>query len=147
MTMQVGEKAWKIPNKMKPAFAKIYKIMEWIDDLAIPEQEKYFIYSALEELLSNKIRYGFEDSVRHDIAVRIAADGEAVRIELEDDGPEFDPTLQPAPDIDRNMSDGVVGGLGIELVRRICSEMTYRREDGFNRIALRVDILEPTAAE
>jgi anti-sigma regulatory factor (Ser/Thr protein kinase) len=61
-------------------------------------------------------------------------------MEIVDDGHEFDPTEHPSPDIERRIEDGLDGGLGLELVRRICPAMTSRREDGLNRLALSIDL-------
>ena len=140
-------RGWQIPNRLEPAFAVVYEIREWIDALPISDSAKYFTYAALEELVSNKIKYGFAAADDRYIDVRIEVENEAVLMEFLDDGNEFDPTAHPAADLRQNLDDGIDGGLGIELVRRICGEMTYRRENGFNRIELRVDILEATTGE
>jgi serine/threonine-protein kinase RsbW len=134
------EQRWLVPNQLETAFAMVYEIQAWIDALPIPEDAKYFTYAALEELISNKIKYGFNDTNERFIAVQITAGDTVIRLELTDDGHEFDPTAHPPPDIARNLDDGVAGGLGIELVRRICTHMEYRREGNLNRVTFCLDV-------
>ncbi len=139
MELRCTEGSWQIPNQMARACPVIYQILAWIDDLPISEQTKYFTYAALEELVSNKIKYGFDDARESFIAVKISIDETVVCMEFVDDGHAFDPTAHPPPDIARNLDDGVDGGLGLELVRRICARMDYRREGNLNRVTLCLD--------
>lgn len=137
-----AEGSWRLPNQLGPAYAIIYEILAWIDARPIPEDAKYFSYAALEELISNKIKYGFSDTNERFIEVRIRAGSQDVCMELVDDGHEFDFTTFPPPDIVRNLDTGVSGGLGIEVVRRFCTRMEYRREGNLNRVTLHFDIGE-----
>lgn len=138
---------WQVPNQMERAFAIVYEIQAWIDALPIPEDAKYFTYAALEEMISNRIKYGFNDTNERFIAVQITAGDTVICLELVDDGHEFDPTAHPSPDIAQNLDAGMAGGLGIELVRRVCTRMDYRREGGLNRVTLHVDIREKPGCE
>lgn len=130
------EKFWLIPTEMKAAYACIYDILAWVDGLAIPDQSKYFVYAALEELLSNKLKYDRGKSGDHPITVQFRITSEVVRVDLADNGQPFDPTAQPDSDVEKSILEGAVGGLGITLVRRICSHMQYRREYGHNHLTL-----------
>jgi serine/threonine-protein kinase RsbW len=139
MDLSGMEGSWQLPNEMRAACAVIYRILTWIDGLPICEDAKYFTYAALEELVTNKIKYGYDEAGDRVIEVKIAIDGSVVRLELVDDGPEFDPTAHPSPDIARHLEEGADGGLGLELVRRICSRMEYRRDGNLNRVSLCLD--------
>ena len=136
------EQGWQVPNQLERAFAVVYEIHEWIGALPISESARYFTYAALEELISNKITHGFPDGGERHVDVRIAFGGTMVRMEFLDDGNEFDPTAHPAPDLERNLDEGIDGGLGIEYVRRICARMEYRREGKRNRVTLHIDVAD-----
>ena len=45
---------------------------------------------------------------------------------------------EDASALQREIESRRVGGLGIELVRRICEKMTYAREGAFNRLVLHI---------
>jgi anti-sigma regulatory factor (Ser/Thr protein kinase) len=45
----------------------------------------------------------------------------------------FDPTMQAVPDIDAELDDRTVGGLGMFLVREMTDAQCYERADGENR--------------
>lgn len=54
--------------------------------------------------------------------------------EVVDDAPAFDPLAREEPDIDAELDEREVGGLGIHLLRRMMDEVTYARVDGHNRL-------------
>jgi anti-sigma regulatory factor (Ser/Thr protein kinase) len=57
---------------------------------------------------------------------------------LSDAGVAFDPTAMAAPDVDAEMDERHIGGLGVHLVRTLAEEIAYRREDGRNIITFRL---------
>ncbi len=95
---------------------------------------------SLDEVLANVVRHG------------LAGRGEAARVELElqlepgdpprcevrvaDDGPEFDPLAAATPDTTLGVDERPIGGLGIELVKRLMDEVHYERTGGRNRLRL-----------
>lgn len=117
--------------------------LAWAHDFPISDQAKYSLRLALEEILSNTVKYGYADQADHLISVWIAIDSELIQIELVDDACPFDPTLHPKPDIAHNVEMGIPGGFGIELVRHICRHMGYRREQDRNRLTLYISSADP----
>jgi anti-sigma regulatory factor (Ser/Thr protein kinase) len=107
---------------------------------ALPEEVTYAIDLSLEELVTNVIKYSFEEKGTHQIGVRISLEpGEAV-LSVEDDGRPFDPLAAPAPDLDIPVEQRPSGGLGIHLVRAVAGKVTYRREAGKNRVEVRIPV-------
>lgn len=99
---------------------------------------------ALDEMLSNIIKYGYADDAIHEIRVRLRVDGPMVIAEIEDDGRPFDPLAAPAADVDAPAGERKVGGLGIHIVRKLMSQMDYARIDGRNRLVMKM-LLEEAA--
>jgi serine/threonine-protein kinase RsbW len=104
---------------------------------------------SLDEVLANVVRHGLAgrgESARVEIALSLEA-GEPPRCELrvEDDGPEFDPLTAAPPDTTLGVDERPIGGLGIELVRRLMDDVRYERRDGRNRLRLvrRMVAMEP----
>ena len=91
MPQLYGEHSWQIPNQLGPATAMTRDALKWANAFPISDQAKYSLRLALEEMLSNTVKYGY------------------------------------------------AGGFGIELVRRICRHMGYRREQNRNRVTLHIE--------
>jgi serine/threonine-protein kinase RsbW len=143
MTRLYGEKSWEIPNRLDTATAVAREALDWAGGFPISEQSKYTIRLAIEEMLSNTIKYGYDDTQEHLISIQIAAGSEFIQIELVDDARPFDPTLQAEPDIERSIEEGIEGGFGIALVRRICKTVGYRRDGDYNRLTLQIAVFDP----
>ena len=68
----------------------------------------------------------------------MVCEADTVTIEIVDDGPRFDPLEDaPLPDPDAPLEDRPVGGLGVHLVRTMMDEISYRYQDGKNRLFMR----------
>ena len=93
---------------------------------------------ALDEMLSNIIKYGYTDDAIHEIHVRLSVSGPMVVAEIEDDGQPFDPRDAPAPDVDAPLEERTVGGLGIHIVRNLMAELDYARVAGRNRLVMKM---------
>lgn len=91
---------------------------------------------AVEEAVTNVIRYAHATSIRLDSEVR---DG-VLHVTLTDDGQPFDPTQ--APDVDTTVpaDQRVEGGLGILFMRRMSDALTYRREGERNVLTIKKKI-------
>ena len=61
---------------------------------------------------------------------------EGVRLILSDDGKPFDPLAQRDPDTTLCAEDRAIGGLGILIVKKTMSPVTYRRRNGQNILTM-----------
>ena len=104
--------------------------------LNLPPTPFHEVQLAVEELLSNIIKHGFDDRGEHQIRVRVIAAASEFRIEVEDDGRPFDPLKHPAPDLLQPLDARPVGGLGIHMMRKSMDRLEYRREDGKNILVM-----------
>lgn len=91
----------------------------------------------LEEVISNVIKYGYDDRGEHVIEISVTSNASEMLIEITDDGHAFDPLAQAAPNIRKPAEQREPGGLGIEFLRRLFDQLEYRREDGRNKLSLR----------
>ena len=87
---------------------------------------------ALDEIVANVVRHGFEDEGEHRIEVKVTVDDRTVTASVEDDGVEFDPREAPVPDLDLPIEMRKPGGLGMHLVKATMDSVEYRRQDGRN---------------
>lgn len=92
---------------------------------------------ALDELLTNTISYAFADGHMHEIVATLELDGGDLVIELRDDGKPFDPLSIPEPDLDADIEERQLGGLGMHFVRTVMDDVSYDRSGGWNVLTLR----------
>ncbi|NBC31563.1 MAG: hypothetical protein GVY13_02690 [Alphaproteobacteria bacterium] len=96
---------------------------------------------ALDELLTNTITYGFPEGTGGGgeapwIEVALSLAGNVLTARIRDPGLAFDPAEAPAPDLDSDVDDRPIGGLGVHLVREMMDGLEYRRLDGVNEVTL-----------
>ena len=135
---QIAEKSWQIANRLPAMADAAREVFDWLAGQPLPSRVKYSVGLAIEELATNMIKYGYDDDAEHLIRFTISVHPDHLKIVFEDDGHPFDPTAHPAPDIEKIVNSRKTGGLGIELVRRICEKMVYRREGALNRLVLHI---------
>lgn len=93
---------------------------------------------SLDEILTNIIQHGFDDTNEHRIALRVTIDeARAATVEVEDDGKAFNPLDAPDPALDRSIEERPIGGLGIHLVKNLMDQVEYRRHQGRNLLVFR----------
>lgn len=90
----------------------------------------------LEEIVINVINYG-HDGGQHAVDILLVTDDDALTIDILDDGRPFDPLHDaPQPDVDAELEDRKIGGLGIHIVRKLMDDVRYSRENGKNRLTM-----------
>lgn len=96
----------------------------------------------VEELASNAIDYGGQPSGRaqHELSVDIGIVDDLLTLEFRDTGAPFDPLSAPEPDLDADIQERAIGGLGVYLIRQLAHAITYQRMDDCNvlRVTLRM---------
>ena len=110
----------------------------------------------VEELASNAIAYGGVDGAdmggmsadgngvgQHELSVNIAIDGDLLTLEFRDEGAPFDPMSVPAPDLDADILDRPIGGLGLYLIRQIAEDTRYQRIGDCNVLQVSLRIPHP----
>jgi len=107
-------------------------VNRFLDQHTVPREAIFRINLAIEEIVTNIIKYGYDDTDFHAIKVFLALFPDTIRLQLEDDGHPFDPLQAPEPDIHVPLDQRKVGGLGLLLVRDIVGRIAYRRENAPN---------------
>ena len=130
--------------QIKTTFAAVHSANEaasrWLADRKAPADVHYLANLVIEELVTNCIKYGYEDGGEHVIEVKLQISGNELTLTVTDDGRPFNPLDVPAPDTRLPVHDRPIGGLGIYMVRQMSDRMEYVRADGRNRITVRKSI-------
>lgn len=129
--------------------AELTRVVEWTDRLAttwnLPSSTLFAIQLCFEEAVSNIIRHGFppgpsEVEVNRDVHLSVEQRDSAAVITVADFTPAFDPLSVVARPRPANIEEAVVGGHGIELMRRFAQHLAYEHRDGMNRLTIRFDL-------
>lgn len=127
--------------------SEIARLQDQLETLArehkLPPQVLHDIQLAVEEHLTNIVRYAYPDEHEHQIRVQLSLDETEVRIEVEDDGRPFNPLEFPAPDLSRPADERPIGGWGIHMIRKSMDRIEYRRADGKNLLVMTKQLKAP----
>jgi len=87
----------------------------------------------------NIVRYAYPEGARGIVTVSytIPRPGE-LAVEVGDQGVEFDPLAASPPDLTLDLAQRPIGGLGIHLLKSFAKSLTYRREQGWNRLTFEI---------
>lgn len=96
------------------------------------ERLRQSIDLTLEELLTNIVVYGRAKDHEPRITIRLAVKKDAVQIEVEDDALPFNPLEYPPVDTSIPLDEKPVGGLGIQIIRKMMDRLEYHRRGDKN---------------
>jgi serine phosphatase RsbU (regulator of sigma subunit)/anti-sigma regulatory factor (Ser/Thr protein kinase)/HPt (histidine-containing phosphotransfer) domain-containing protein len=111
-------------------------VRELCEVRGVPREPTDDLILGLDEMLANIVTYGYPGNPAGAIAVRVAITEDALRLDISDRAPAFNPLEAAAPDLDAPLDTRPVGGLGVHLARSVMDTMEYAREDGENRLRL-----------
>ena len=105
---------------------------------SVPPKEQMTMMVAADEIFANIVRY----SKANDWTLLVEETDEpgAIRIVLTDDGVPFDPLATRDPDTKLSAEDRPIGGMGILIVKKTMSPVTYERKDGRNILSMGLKI-------
>ena len=96
-----------------------------------------FARLVIEELVSNTIKYGYDDRSTHEIHVNARIEGGTVVLEVSDDGRPFNPLDVPEPAAHLPAHERPIGGLGLHFIRSLSDSFHYERREGRNIVTAR----------
>ena len=108
------------------------RVRDFLCECGAPGAAAFLADLVIEELVTNTIKYGYDDAGAHAIDLRIDFEDHHLVIEVRDDGHAFNPLEQAAPDTTLPAEQRDIGGLGIHLVRQMTDSVIYERCDGCN---------------
>ena len=112
-------------------------LADLLEEEGVPDRTIHHVRLVVEELVSNIVRYAFDDQAAHRIDVDVRTDQRRVVVTVEDDGRAFDPNAAPEPKIQDTLQRR--GGLGIHLVKKLTSDLNYSRTSDRNRVRATID--------
>jgi serine/threonine-protein kinase RsbW len=126
---------------LKNEMTELNRFHEFMETLgyewSLSVKAQHDITLALEELITNKIQYGYDTPGLHHIYCSLTLENNTVTVTIRDDGDPFDPFAYPFPDTNAPLAERSIGGLGIFLVRKLMDTTQYERIGNENMITLR----------
>jgi len=103
---------------------------------ALPDDKRFALEVCVEEIVTNIIKYGYPEGTEGPITIKLDRDGNRLTIHIEDEGVAFDPTATDEVDIEQQLEDRPIGGLGIHMVKKMMAEIDYQRINERNLLTM-----------
>lgn len=126
----------EIANRLEELEGASQQVSDYLEERGADMGAVYAASLALEELITNIIKYGYDDREGHRIAIRLAVEGGRFCLEVIDDGHPFNPFDRPEPDTSGPIEEREIGGLGIHFIRNMLEECRYERRGGENVVTV-----------
>ena len=121
-------------QKMEEVQAVSYQIIDFCKRRGIDGRRGYFAGLCMEEMAGNVVAHGFaKDKKEHSVDIRVIHKDDAIIMRIRDNCAVFDPysrMTEESPDPWRN--------IGIKMVYRIASEISYQNLLGMNVLTIRI---------
>lgn len=112
----------------------------FVESHELPPKTGYTLALIVEELVTNIVKYGYAGADAGPLQLTVRLDGGRVVGTLVDAGAPFDPTAMKTPDVEADVDDRRIGGLGVHLVRAMSEDFTYRRDGAHNVVSFRLPV-------
>jgi serine/threonine-protein kinase RsbW len=94
------------------------------------DREVYNIQLAADEAASNIMEHAYEGVTDGVLEISCGIVEDSIWIVFVDHGEPFDPSDVPAPDLNADLANRKIGGLGIFLMRKLMDEVHYQSDTG-----------------
>ena len=112
------------------------KIDAFCEARALSPDFAYAVNLSIDEILTNTISYGYDDEEAHLIEIVVHMEADSLVVVIRDDSAPFDLSAESQADVESELEDREIGGLGIFLVHQMMDKVEYERVDGGNVVTL-----------
>ncbi len=126
----------RLELELQNTMADVNRAMEeteaFLEHHDVSPKRSYAVRLAVEELVSNIVKYAYDNAGSHQILFSLNLEDPA-ELTLSDEGKPFNP-LQDAPSavLEGELEDRPIGGLGLHMIQSMGMELQYERVDGRN---------------
>ena len=134
----LGDKTLLLEHSLPSQVDEVPKLAAMVDAVLSDRPDLAFVVNlCLEELITNTVQYGLKGIPDRLIHVRLSTSDDWLEILLKDDAPQFDPFSEaPLPDLQLDVDERPVGGLGVHLVKEMMDEARAYYDGSGNLIVL-----------
>ena len=124
--------------RSQPALTELSaQVEQALEGRRLSPKVAYAVQLVIDELVSNIDRDGSGVQGGSEIGVRLVFGDDAIAVEIENEGPPFNPFERPEPVLDQPVEERAIGGLGIHLTRKVMDDCEHSYRDGRNLMVLR----------
>lgn len=135
--MLPGRMSLRLKNRMSDVDEACNAFRSFAEEHRMPARTQSDLLIAVDELVSNVVKYAWDDEAEHEIELEVELTRREVVLAVSDDGKPYDAFAREDPDLTLPLEDRPIGGLGIHIVRRLTNEQRYQRLAGRNRLTIR----------
>ncbi len=106
----------------------------------IDEHIQFNVTMAAEEIFSNISLYAYKATDVARVQIATALEDDIYTIIFMDRGKKYNPLAQKQPNVNQELKERKIGGLGVFLAKKLSDEMAYRRQDEQNILTIRFKI-------
>ena len=130
--------------KVQSDMNNLSKVLNFIEDnmqkYHVANETVFKMVTAAEEIYANIASYAYEKKEEMEIVVKTHFDGTYYHIKFIDFGKEYNPLTRADPDISAPLEERSIGGLGIFLVKKFASDVTYTRQNNQNVLKISIKV-------
>jgi anti-sigma regulatory factor (Ser/Thr protein kinase) len=113
------------------------QLNEWLAPSTLTQNTKDRANLIFDEVVTNIIRYAFDDGEEHPIEIKLQSDSEKLTFCFVDGGRPFDPRTVKPPRAPESLETASIGGRGLLLVNKAAKILDYERTaEGQNRLVV-----------
>ena len=113
------------------------RLNEWLTSENLKQSTKDRANLIYEEIVTNIIRYAFDDHEEHSIKIVFCSNPETLTFDFVDDGRSFDPRTVELRREPETLETAKIGGRGLLLVNSAAQSLEYERTaDGRNHLVV-----------
>ena len=119
--------------------AEIPKVSTWLEEAmqqnGFSDEETLDTQLAVEEAVTNVIVHGYK-TTGGIVAISLRFVSGDMHITITDSALPFNPLSLPDPDVEADVNERRIGGLGVYLIRQVMDDIEYQFVDGKNILSL-----------
>ncbi len=121
-----------LENRLEELSVLTQMLQVFLRPYQMPSATLYALELTLEEILVNIVSYAYTDDGTHDIEFKVEVDESMIAMKFIDSGTPFNPLTVQKADTAQPLMERGIGGLGINVVRKMRDMMEYQRKDDRN---------------
>lgn len=129
--MQDKDFTTTVPDEKSYAIVQEF-LNDRLESVATPVKTINRMQVVADEIWSNIVHYSGATRA----SLQLSRDANTLYLNFRDNGKQYDPTQTGTPDTTLSAADRPIGGLGLHMVRKMSSTMTYTYENGENHLAI-----------
>lgn len=134
----------RMPARLESLHPLIDVVLSCARQQGAGEKRIQEIALVMEELVVNIFNYAYPDRPGDVEVVCRLDDAGSLLVEIADEGVPFNILTRKDPDLEADIAERHIGGLGVFFVKQLVQQIRYRRENGRNILTLTID---PAPAE